>query len=540
MDFAAGNFPLIPERSRLYNLEPVGIGTTEVESFTGYISRLAQEHLVSPIILIKNSVIRLDQLPQVLSQNSLPATTVANLNGFGETCEKLVEIFRRATFREDLQHTTLLAWKNRISYHGLLRKNLAWCPSCFQEQLETTGIVYEKLIWVFEAVKICSIHQTDLHEVCSYCQSRLKVLSGKSRPGFCSKCLRWLGLKSISKAESADSKDLWITRNVIAFLMMDVQNIDSFSNNLRKLIQKTSNGNINDFAYLINVWHLSVRRILKGEVLPTIKMLIDICYPLDFSLINLLDENSKPDETAGNLLIETKRYTKEEVGLKLPEFLAEVPPPSANEVARRIGWQTTRFQRNFPDTYKQIVERYLQHQSDKLPNITDEEVERVLNNAIFETPPPSLQSIFRRIGCRNTGYRYYKRFPELCQKIAFRYKNANRKNFDIGNAERVLKAALKEAPTPSFSDVARRLKCSRNILSSKLPKLSAKLHEKYESDSKNTRAQNKQEMSKEILRIINDLQSQKKLITENAVRKLTKKKWNDKNFKIAYKKIRGN
>jgi len=129
MDFAAGNFPIIPERSRLYNLEPVGIGTTEVESFTGYISRLAQEHLVSPIILIKNSVSRLDQLPQVLSQNSLPATAATNLNGFGETCERLVEILRKATFREDLYYTTLLGWKNRISYHGLLRKNLAWCPS---------------------------------------------------------------------------------------------------------------------------------------------------------------------------------------------------------------------------------------------------------------------------------------------------------------------------------------------------------------------------------------------------------------------------
>ncbi|GEM_PF-5397605 len=32
----------IPSRSRLYQLEPIGIGTPYVESLTGYISRLAE------------------------------------------------------------------------------------------------------------------------------------------------------------------------------------------------------------------------------------------------------------------------------------------------------------------------------------------------------------------------------------------------------------------------------------------------------------------------------------------------------------------
>ena len=33
---------VIPSRSRLYQLEPIGIGTPLVESLTGYISRLAE------------------------------------------------------------------------------------------------------------------------------------------------------------------------------------------------------------------------------------------------------------------------------------------------------------------------------------------------------------------------------------------------------------------------------------------------------------------------------------------------------------------
>jgi hypothetical protein len=37
----------IPQRSRLYHLEPIGIGTPYVESLTGYVQRLAHEHCVT-------------------------------------------------------------------------------------------------------------------------------------------------------------------------------------------------------------------------------------------------------------------------------------------------------------------------------------------------------------------------------------------------------------------------------------------------------------------------------------------------------------
>lgn len=37
----------IPPRSRLYSLEPIGIGTALVESLSGYVARLAEAHSVS-------------------------------------------------------------------------------------------------------------------------------------------------------------------------------------------------------------------------------------------------------------------------------------------------------------------------------------------------------------------------------------------------------------------------------------------------------------------------------------------------------------
>ncbi|MEH1787755.1 MAG: hypothetical protein V7L23_19780 [Nostoc sp.] len=37
----------IPQRSRLYHLEPICIGTPYVESLTGYVQRIAHEHIAS-------------------------------------------------------------------------------------------------------------------------------------------------------------------------------------------------------------------------------------------------------------------------------------------------------------------------------------------------------------------------------------------------------------------------------------------------------------------------------------------------------------
>ena len=40
--------PVVPPRSRLFNLSPVGFGTSLVECLTSYFSRVAQAHSVTP------------------------------------------------------------------------------------------------------------------------------------------------------------------------------------------------------------------------------------------------------------------------------------------------------------------------------------------------------------------------------------------------------------------------------------------------------------------------------------------------------------
>src|SRR5262249_42531947 len=46
-----------PPHSRLYSLEPIGIGTPEVESWSSYLNRLAQAHCVTVTTLIAHELL---------------------------------------------------------------------------------------------------------------------------------------------------------------------------------------------------------------------------------------------------------------------------------------------------------------------------------------------------------------------------------------------------------------------------------------------------------------------------------------------------
>ena len=59
----------IPKRSRLYSLEPMNVGTAEVESLTGYVARIAEAHCVTVSDLVGAE----------LSQSRMPDSTIHSI-----------------------------------------------------------------------------------------------------------------------------------------------------------------------------------------------------------------------------------------------------------------------------------------------------------------------------------------------------------------------------------------------------------------------------------------------------------------------------
>ncbi|MGK7955407.1 MAG: TniQ family protein [Crocosphaera sp.] len=193
--------PKIPKRSRLFDLEPIGVGTPYTESLSSYLNRLAQEHCltsqklimgqIAPLILTsedKSELLRKSVSHLLGNSDAKPA-----INGMREMTDQLVTVLEQLTMRPNLRFLTLLSWKGMISERALFRNYRACCPCCLEEWKQEKRTIDEPLLWSFKDVEVCLRHEQRLIDECPHCKSRLPVFTRISPPGFCSRCYGWLG-----------------------------------------------------------------------------------------------------------------------------------------------------------------------------------------------------------------------------------------------------------------------------------------------------------------------------------------------------------
>src|SRR5260221_9664144 len=130
--------PPISPRSRLYHLEPVGIGTPFVESLTSYVTRLAEAHCVSLRNLITHELLPLygrSYLPRTTDDNNTSALwkDSPTLNGINPSTRDFVRVLEQLTLHDNLRFLTMLPWAEVLSCRYLVRRTKAWCPFCYQE-----------------------------------------------------------------------------------------------------------------------------------------------------------------------------------------------------------------------------------------------------------------------------------------------------------------------------------------------------------------------------------------------------------------------
>ena len=215
--------PPIPKRSRLYSLEPMNVGTAEVESLTGYVARIAEAHCVTVSDLV-GAELSDPACPTSLftpypgkGRSNFFYTQLYSVNGIADVPRKWVSVLETATLRQGLSDLTLLTFADLFSESHLFRNVSAWCPSCFESR-RRCGVRYESLLWAIGIVKVCPLHREPLEEVCPHCRRRSGPLAAHTRPGYCSRCGGWLGSAGgpteKSMSESDLEREIWIAKSI--------------------------------------------------------------------------------------------------------------------------------------------------------------------------------------------------------------------------------------------------------------------------------------------------------------------------------------
>jgi hypothetical protein len=209
----------LPQRSPLYTLEPIGLGTPIIESMTSFITRLSVAHSFTPLDLLREVIhekykdifhrwnYRPDRV--VFSDSILNRPWVFNGMDWVTfyVVKALESIFNKNTFK----HMTVLSLRKIVSRRSLFREYAAYCPACFSEWREKDIPLYEPLLWKFNVIRKCPIHAEYLSYRCPKCLTPVPHLTRKRIVGWCHSCGNWLGEISSSEIQEThrENPDAW-------------------------------------------------------------------------------------------------------------------------------------------------------------------------------------------------------------------------------------------------------------------------------------------------------------------------------------------
>jgi len=399
----------LPQRSALYALHPVGLGTAQVESLTSYITRLAEAHHIFSGVLLHKMLAPLvsDDSPGQKHHGALRETGERStlLNGSGLPARQVVHALKTLTFRTDLHCLTLLPLAAIFSARsrGSFRLVKAWCPVCYEEQRMKKQIVYDPLLWFFQDITVCLEHTCDLSVTCPYpdCAKRLPAVGWRTRPGYCSYCQRWLGRPPSSDGEPYHRENgQWRWQQWIVSALGEVlASLPTTSTVLERTrihqivvhaITQLSGGNIGGFARILGISRGTVDWWYQGLRVPECSKLLWFCYRIGLSLCQFLFDKV---ETLHFHFQEPLYFTPstykrsvidaEQLYHKLEHILTsnEYPPPTLRKVTQQLGQRYDILSKIHSAACQGIVARrraYVQQRKEDRVQQLQEEVKQVV------------------------------------------------------------------------------------------------------------------------------------------------------------------
>ena len=399
-----------PTLSRLYHLEPIGIGTPYVESLTSYIARLAAVHSVHPRNLLLGEVApylnalasaRTNELKRGAMSRWLAMSTV--WNGTTASANAMVQGLAKLTDRSDLHLLTLLPFAEVFSHRKILHRTKAWCSRCFETWRKAKGPIYEPLLWCLEGVSICHVHGQRLQWCCPYsdCARTSPPLAARSQPGYCPWCNRWLGAPfhwhgSIPSywVNEEWKQQRWVGKMLGAVLaaapaLPEPLRREKAMKIIAAYVNGTMNGKHTEAARQLGLTPSTLRQWVEGKKMPQVRNLLQVCSSLDISLLALLNgtvsEASSGESQTWQLPASEPRrrpfrkFDTEALQRALQEAILkpEGPPLSLSKLAQRLGYRSSHLSRYFPELCQAISLSYRAYQAERRVQIFQQRWEEV-------------------------------------------------------------------------------------------------------------------------------------------------------------------
>lgn len=484
--------PELPPRSALYQLRPIGTGTAETECFASYLARLARAHNLSlgalsirylfPLMIARRA-------ESGVSFTRLKLLQLHSANGADTFANDLLPIVERLTLVTGIVPSTFIKWADVVPRLELLRHYRAWCSDCYAEWGAGGNTLYDPLLWTVRPVKICPRHQRFLAEQCPRCQRRSWPGLSHYLPGFCSHCRAWLGRQDpqpVAEAEMRLTADVdlnyeqWVADNIGSLIAASVSlstapRRDDVTASVNHCCNLSMEGNPRILAHLLGVANTTARLWVQGKNIPPLKPLARLSFLTRVPLLKLLTEPAYvlasltryPVEISGSQPRQIRQLhrrgnlARQKVREEMEAALKEAPPPSLEEVARRLGYRhPTTLRGKFPELSKRITASYrssaeykswrqsVRVKAQGLLNKAEER--RVLEQELEKSCPASLQDVAGRLGY-SSSYKFVRRFSDLCRAL-----REKRQQYLYQQYQQELNSALCEEPPPTLNAVARR------------------------------------------------------------------------------------
>ena len=309
--------------SKLYSLKPIGIGSSMVESLSGYITRLAVEHRTTTGKVISDVITPfLDKyyLNEISKRGGNGFYDSAHMiNGVSIAAKQFSTMLDELTGNSNLHFLTLLRFSEVIPQRGLFRTKRAWCPACYEDMLHSKVSVYEPLLWQIKVVSVCRKHRTLLTETCPNCGKTNLVLDRRSIPGICSHCHIWLGKGKVLKPDIFDFESYTKTKMAERLLEGDdIFHKDGIIKSLGKIVAE-ENSNVAHLARKLSLPKTTFWGWVKGKNTPPLLEVIRICNKYGIDIVDFYKGNLQFGP--GSPVIFSKRIKKQNLKItKRPLF----------------------------------------------------------------------------------------------------------------------------------------------------------------------------------------------------------------------------